>query len=278
MTEIGRMATLAVVKHLDFGMYLDGGQLGEILLPTRYIPDGVQIGDAVDVFLYLDSEDRLLATTETPYVMVGQFAHLYVKDTNKAGAFLDWGLPKDLFVPFKEQQSPMQPGKSYTVCVYRDASGRIAASSKLHSFFEEENFDDFTVGEEVELHIASRSDLGYKAIINGTHLGLIHKADVFQDLALGQELTGYIKNLREDGRIDISLQPPIGKAIESLSQKILDHLQAHGGSSPITDKSPPEVIYKEFGASKANFKRALGALYKEKRIELTKDKILLMKG
>ncbi|MBM3617122.1 MAG: GntR family transcriptional regulator [Alphaproteobacteria bacterium] len=277
MATLGRMNTLRVIKYYDFGMYLEGEDLGEILLPTRYIPEGADLDDMLEVFIYLDSEDRLVATTEKPYVMVGQFAHLRVKDVGQAGAYLDWGLMKDLFVPFKEQRVPMDVGKSYTVCVFIDNTGRIAASSKLDSFFDEEDDGDFEQGQEVDLHIASRSDLGYKAIIDGSHLGLIHQSDIFRDLRVGQDVTGYIKLIREDGRIDLTLQPKTGKVVKTLGEQIISHLEMCGGSSTLTDKSSPEEISREFGVSKANFKRAIGLLYKEKRITLGDGVINLVK-
>lgn len=275
MLAIGNTNTLTVIKQLDFGFYLDGGTLGEILLPTRYAPRGCNPGDQLEVFIYYDSEDRLIATTEKPHAEVGQCAAMKVVQVGKFGAFLDWGLAKDLLVPFSEQRVPMEVGKTYVVHVYLDTTGRIAASSRLDRFLEEEDFADFKPGQQVELLIATRSDLGYKAVIDGTHLGLIHKNDVLRPIRIGERLTGYVKSIREDDRINLSLQP-VGRAVrDDLPEKILAHLKAEGGTSRLTDKSPPEAIFDAFGVSKANYKKALGKLYKEKRILLAKDKVTL---
>ncbi|MGB1539893.1 MAG: CvfB family protein [Rickettsiales bacterium] len=277
MLAIGNTNRLTVVKQLDFGFYLDGGVLGEILLPNRYAPSGCSAGDALDVFIYYDSEDRLIATTETPLAEVGQCAFMKVKDKGRFGVFLDWGLSKDLLVPFAEQRVPMEVGKSYVVYVFLDTTGRIAASSRLNRFLEEEDFADFDTGQEVQLLVASRSDLGVKAVIDGTHLGLIHKNDLFKPVHMGDCLTGYIKTIREDDdRIGLTLQPPGAKGRDALSEAILRHLKENGGTSALTDKSPPDAIYKAFSVSKANYKKALGRLYKEKQITIAKDKIALV--
>lgn len=276
MLSIGKTNTLTVVKQLDFGFYLDGGVLGEILLPTRYAPVGCQAGDALDVFIYYDSEDRLIATTETPFAEVGQCALMRVVQVAKHGAFLNWGLMKDLFVPFKEQRVPMVEGKSYVVYVFLDTTGRIAGSSRLSIFLEEEDFADFDEGQEVDLLIATRSELGYKAVIDGTHLGLIHKNEIFKPLRIGDRVKGYVKAIREDDRIDLTLQQHGGKAKDELGERIIAHIRDQGGASRITDKSPPDVIYDTFNVSKASYKRALGKLYKDKRIELAKDKVTLL--
>lgn len=275
MLAIGNTNTLTVVKQLDFGFYLDGGPLGEILLPTRYAPKDCKPGDALDVFIYYDSEDRLIATTDKPHAEVGQCAAMKARQVGKFGAFLDWGLAKDLLVPFAEQRVPMEVGKYYVVCVYLDNTGRIAASSRLNRFLEEEDFADFKPGQAVDLLIATRSELGYKAVIDGTHLGLLHENELFKPVRIGERLTGYVKGIREDDRIDLSLQPVGTEGRDTLAEAIIAHLQAAGGMSRLTDKSPPDAIYDAFNVSKASYKKALGKLYKEKRIRLEKDRVTL---
>jgi predicted RNA-binding protein (virulence factor B family) len=267
MIRLGKTNHMQIVKEVEFGLYLDGEDFGEVLLPKRYVPAGCKPGDMIDVFVYRDSEDIIIATTERPLAELGECAHLNVVDKNRSGAFMDWGLPKDLFVPLKEQRTPMEPGQSYTVFVFEDVSGRIAASSKL-SFFLDEKGGRFEAGQAVGLHIASRSDLGYKAVIDGTHLGLIHHADILAPVTLGDEMVGYIKKIRPDGAIDLMLQPQ-GEAMKNdLYRRILEDLKDNGGSSSLTDKSTPEDIFRRFGVSKGNYKKILGELYKDKRIVL----------
>ncbi len=278
MINIGRYNTLRVSKRVDFGLYLDGGQYGEILLPKRYMPADCAVDDALTVFIYLDSEDRLLATTETPHLQVGQCALLKVVDTNRVGAFLDWGLPKDLLVPFREQEHPMQVGKSYVVYAHLDERTQsIIASSRLHKYLSELGHY-FKTGQAVELMIYGRSELGYKAVIGQTHLGQLYENEVFQTLQLGQQLTGYIKQVRQDMKIDLSLQEPGAAHVisDELAQRIIAHLQAQGGSSTFTDKTAADKIYQEFQVSKGQFKRALGALYKQRRIKLAPGKTSLL--
>ena len=276
MVYIGRKNRLRVVKTVAFGVYLDGGASGEILLPKRDVPDGCKAGDWLHVFVYNDSDDRLIATRETPAAMVGECAYLKVRQQNDVGTFLDWGLSKDLLVPFNEQAWPMHQGRSYVVYVYLDTeTNRIAASTKYNRHLSEDG-SGFAPGDEVKLMIAATTELGYKAVINNSHLGLIFKADVFQPLKFGQRLRGYIKSIRDDGKIDLTLQPPSAEVIDQLEGAILDYLHRHDGVSPITDKSPPGVIYKTFKASKANYKRALGRLYKKRRISIEKYRIVLV--
>jgi predicted RNA-binding protein (virulence factor B family) len=277
MPQIGKKNKLTVVKRVDFGMYLDGVELGEILIPNRYVPIGCKAGDILEVFLYRDSEDRLIATTETPHAEVGKCGHLKVVSTSNFGAFMDWGVMKDLLVPFKEQRTPMQVGKSYTVYVYIDNSGRIVGSSKLSQHLKEEDDGQFFAeGQAVNLKIASRSDMGYKVVINDTHLGLIHNSDLLAKISVGDEKDGYIKQIREDGRIDVTLQMMGEEATDVLSKDILEFLKAEGGSSDLTDKSSPEAIYQVFNVSKSAYKKALGKLYKEKRVLLEKNLVKLV--
>jgi len=276
MIYIGRKNRMRVVKRVDFGVYLDGGEDGEILLPNREVPTDTKPGDWLHVFVYNDSEDRLIATRETPKAMVGECAYLKVGQQNDVGTFMDWGLGKDLLVPFSEQAWPMNPGRSYVVYLFLDEqTKRIAASTKYSRHLNEDG-RGFLPGEKVKLMIASRTELGYKAVINNSHLGLIFKTDVFQPLRFGQQLSGYIKAIREDGKIDLVLQPASDEVRDRLEEQILDYLQRHGGISKITDKSPPELIYKTFKTSKANFKRALGRLYKKRRVLIEKHRVSLI--
>jgi len=275
MAEIGLINKLEVVKTVDFGVYLDGGPQGEILLPKRYVPEECQPGDEVDVFIYLDSEDRLVATTETPKVMVGEFALLRVVSTTPIGAFMDWGLQKDLLVPFREQQFPMEEGRNYLVFVYVDhETQRIVGSSKLDKFVDNLPVD-YEPGEEVDLIIAGKTDLGYKAIIDNSHWGLIFKNEVFQPLKQGDKLKGYIKNIRPDEKIDLVLQKPGYEKIDDIAQGVLDKLKEAGNFLPANDKTQPDEISKMFGISKKNFKKAIGSLYKQRLITIEDDGIRL---
>lgn len=273
MVEIGRICTCKVVKIVDFGVYLDGEDWGEILMPKRYVPENCKVDDMVEVFIYLDSEDRPIATTEKPKAQVGEFAYLKVVATTKVGAFLDWGLTKDLFVPFRQQKQNMEEGKSYMVYVYYDYdSDRIAASAKLDRYLD--NLPpEYKEGEPVNLKIAQRTDLGYKAIINDLHWGVIYKNEIFTEIKLGMEIKGYIKNIREDEKIDLSLQRAGHEKIYDLSDIILMKLRDNNGVINISDKSPADEIYAEFGVSKKNFKKAVGNLYKKRLIKISDKRI-----
>jgi len=279
MIYIGRTNRMRVTKLMNFGAYLDGGEYGEILLPRRYVADGCKPGDRLQVFVYADSEDRLVATTDRPKVQVGEAAYLKVRQQNEVGTFMDWGLGKDLLVPFNEQAWPMHPGRSSVVYCYLDSqTNRIAGSTRFNRHLQEDGRGDFEPGQEVKLMIATRTQLGYKAIINNTHVGLIFKSDVFEDLKYGQQLKGYIKSVRtEDGKIDLALQRSSAEVRDQLEDKILAYLRAHDGVSRITDKSPPALIYKTFNASKANFKRALGRLYRKRRVLIDNSSVTLLK-
>jgi predicted RNA-binding protein (virulence factor B family) len=275
MVEIGKMNTLEIVKEVDFGLYLDGGTKGEILLPLRYVPEDYEIGGTLDVFIYTDSEDRIIATTETPHAMVGDIALLEVVAVNEIGAFLDWGLAKDLLAPFREQRTTMQQGESHMVAVYLDLdSERIAASAKLDEFLEMHP-THYQFGQEVNLQIWSQTPIGFKTIINGKDLGMLYKDEIFQPLRRGQKLTGYVKKVRTDNKIDLTLKRPGNDKVQQLSDKIIEKLKKEGGYIAITDKSHAEMIYSVFGESKKTFKKAIGALYKERLIVLEKDGIRL---
>ncbi|WP_372776789.1 S1 RNA-binding domain-containing protein [Mangrovibacterium sp.] len=275
MVAIGLLNELEVVKTVDFGVYLDGGSQGEILMPKRYVPENCQVGDQVNVFIYLDSEDRLVAVTDHPRAMVGEFAVMKVVSTTPVGAFLDWGLPKDLLVPFREQQVPMEEGKDYLVFVYLDdESQRIVGSSKLDKFVDNLPVD-YEEGEEVDLLIAGKTDLGYKAIIDNSHWGLLFKNEVFQPLKTGDRVKGYIKNIREDEKIDLVLEKPGYEKIDSIAQGVLNRLKESGNFIAANDKTDPKEISKLFGISKKNFKKAIGSLYKQRLITIEENGIRL---
>jgi len=276
MTEIGKINHLYVVKEVDFGIYLDGGDLGEILMPKRYVPEGTQPEDTIEAFIYLDSEDRLVATTEKPLAMVDEFALLEVVSVTQVGAFLNWGLPKDLFVPFREQRQPMEEGKKYLVFVYLDTNTkRIAASSKIEQYLDNIPVD-YDNDEEVDLIIVNETDLGYNAIIDNSHFGILYKNEVFQPLNPGDRVQGYIKKIRTDGKIDLRLEKIGYEKITTFVDRIIGELQKNNGFLPLTDKSSPEEIYKTFKISKKNFKVAIGALYKKRFIALEENGIKLL--
>jgi len=277
MLRIGQYNTLCVTKFVDYGLYLDDTEGGEILLPKRYIPQDASVGDKLDVFIYVDSDDTLIATTEKPYACVGEAVYLKVSAVNKVGAFVDWGLPKEVLVPFAEQHKKMQVGRSYIVYLYLDKyADRIVASSKINKFIKDEA-DGYEENQSVNLLIAGKTELGYKAIINNKHFGVLYESDVFQNLKYGQKVKGYIKNIRPDKKIDLTLQLQNKNTRDDLSNSILKHLKENNGESFLTDKSKPEDIYKQYSVSKSNYKKALGGLYKNKLIVIHKDKIQLVK-
>jgi len=276
MAEIGVFNNLRVIKEVDFGVYLDGGEHEEILLPRRYVPENCKVDDNIRVFIYLDSEDRFIATTETPYAIVGDFALLKVIAVESVGAFLDWGLLKDLLVPFGEQSPTMEIGKSYVVKIYVDKqSNRIAATTRLDRYLDNEP-GNFHAGQEVELLICNQTDIGYKAIINGTHWGVLYSNEVFQPLKSGQKTKGYIKKVRDDNKIDLSLHKPGYERVDDITDTILNVLKEQGGFISVTDKSSPETIHKLFGVSKKTYKKAIGAIYRKRLITMESDGIRLI--
>lgn len=278
MVEIGKLNTLRVIKKVDFGLYLDGGGRGEILLPRRYVPENCKVDDRLKVFVYRDSEDRIIATTETPYAMVGDFAMLKVVSVDRIGVFLDWGLTKDLLVPFVEQNTIMEEGLSYIVRVYIDErTDRITASSRLDKFLDKKP-SNFPVGWEVNLFICSKTDIGYKAIINSSYWGLIHFRDVYQPLRKGEKLKGFIKKVREDKKIDLCLQKPGYEKVNDVTELIIAALKKRGGYLSVTDKSSPETIYQLFGVSKKTYKKAIGAIYKKRLVTLESKGIKLIES
>ncbi|HPY82486.1 MAG: S1-like domain-containing RNA-binding protein [Bacteroidales bacterium] len=276
MIEIGITQQLTVVKIVDFGAYLDGGPYGEILLPKRYIVTELAEGDEIEVFIYFDSEDRIIATTEKPYVMVGECAFLNVVQVNRHGAFLDWGLSKDLFVPFREQMVKMQEGKSYCVRVYVDEkTQRIAASTKIESYFPD-YFPPYKVDQEVDILVHSKTDLGFKVIVEDSFWGLIYQNEIFEPIAPGDAKTAFIKKVREDGKIDLTLQKIGFSKMTDMQSFVLQKLIGNDGFLPYNDKSTPEQIQQEFAMSKKNFKMTIGMLYKQRKIAILKNGIRLI--
>lgn len=269
----GRYNTLKVVKYVDFGVYLDGEELGEILLPARYVPEECEVGQELNVFIYMDSEDRIIATTEKPYAQVGEFAFLRAVSVNSVGAFLDWGLMKDLLVPFREQKMSMVAGKSYLVYVYLDPdSQRIAASAKLEKYLDNV-IPEYQTGDEVSLIVEGESTLGFNAIINHLHRGILYHDELPGPLKKGDQLRAYIKKVREDHKIDLSVYRPGYGQVDEISVKILDELKKAGGFLPFTDKSDAAQIFDYFAISKKVFKKSIGSLYRQRLISLEENGI-----
>lgn len=274
---LGRRNRLSVAKRVDFGIYLDGGEVhGPILLPSRYVPEGVELGDELDVFLYLDQDERLVATTEQPLAQVGDFAWLEVAWVNKYGAFLNWGLMKDLFVPFREQKMKMVQGNRYIIYVYIDEeSHRIVASAKVEKFLSNRH-PRYRTGETVEVLVWQKTELGFKCIVENRHSGLLYEQQLFREVHTGDRLTAYVQNVRDDGKIDLILQPMGRKATKAFSDVLLEHLYKNGGRTTLGDKSPAEEIYAMFGVSKKVFKKAVGELYRRRLIMITDDGLHLV--
>ena len=275
---LGDYNNLKIVKRVSFGLYLDGDEDGEILLPAKYVPDGYDIGDIIKVFVYLDNEERLVATTEEPLAKVGDFALLRVAWTNDYGAFLDWGLLKDLFVPFSEQEGKMVKGNSYLVYVTIDRkSYRIYASARLDKFLSRTK-PPYETDEEVDIIVWRRTDLGWKVIVNGNHSGLVFANEVFRDLKTGDRLKGYVTRVRTDGKIDIALQRHGVAGDDESSMRLLSAIEAQRGFLPLNDNSSPDEIYSMLGMSKKAFKRAAGKLYKQRLIIIDDDGLRLSAG
>ncbi len=277
MSEIGKINTLEVVRETDNGFYLDGQNLGEILMPRKFITEEVRSQGWADVFVYTDSEDRLVATTETPLVKVGEFAFLNVVAVTRFGAFLDWGLPKNLLVPFREQRANMVEGRSYLVYVFLDLkTNRIAATAKIDKYLDNTP-PEYKIGEEVDLLIAEETDLGYKAIINSEHWGILYKNQLYRTIRTGDKMKGYVNKVREDEKIDLLLEKPGYEKVDAISQKILDELKQNRGFMAVTDNTSPDMIKALFSISKKNFKKAIGSLYKNQMITFDSDGIRLVK-
>ncbi len=278
MINIGKINTLKVLKQQGNEQYLEGGAARKILLADKKLPVNCQPGDTLDVFVYVDSEGHPVATAQLPLAQVDELAWLKVVSINYYGAFLDWGLAKNLLLPFGEQLGEMEVGQSYLVKLFLDDKGRVAATAKIDKFIAEEvaEADGFHTGQKVPLLIADKTELGFKAIVNNSHWGLLYQNEVFLPLEKGQKREGYIKQIREDKKIDLTLNQPGYAKVDPLAGQILAKLRANGGVLQISDKSPPEVIYSAFGVSKKVFKQAIGALYKQQLISIEKDAIRLV--
>lgn len=271
---LGQLNRLVMKKRVDFGVYLDGKSWGDILLPKRYVPATADLGSSIEVFLYLDSEDQLIATTEKPYIMVGQVALLRCVATTKVGAFLNWGLKKDLLAPFAEQAVPMQTDYSYVVYCFVDRSNRIVASTKLDKFIGKAPID-VVDGQEVDIVVADVTDLGYKVVVNNQHWGLLYKDQVFKPLRRGYKGKAFVQRVRDDGKLDLRLDKANHQQAQDLTAQILNRLAANEGVLALSDKSEPEAIYAAFGVSKKVYKQALGSLFKEGKITIEPSRILL---
>ena len=276
MIKIGQINSLEVIKKADFGVFLDGDDYGSVLLPNKHVPEGTELGDHIEVFLYFDSESQLAATIDKPIAQVGEWGLMKIEGINQTGAFVNWGIKeKDLLIPFSEQRARFTAGQNILVYVYTDkASGRIVGTTKFNKWLDKTPAN-YEVNEEVDLIIAERSQLGYKAIVNGKHWGMIFPSDVFGKLFIGKKLKGYIKQIREDGKIDLSLQKVGVAKMDDLSSKIIDLLEKKGGFLPPNDKSSPEAIFDAFRTSKGTYKKTIGGLYKQGKIVIEKDGIRL---
>lgn len=276
MLALGDYNDLEVARAVDFGLYLTSDD-GDLLLPGKYVPAGTQIGDRLRVFVYRDSEDRLIATTLEPLAKVGEFAALSVRDVSSIGAFLEWGLEKDLFLPYRNQRRNLRPGQRETVYVYLDdTSDRIVATAKWERQLPDEPFPG-QVGDEVSLFVADETDLGFKVIVNGKYQGLLYHNEVFRPLRLGDKLPGYVRTIRPDGKLDLSLQRAGYDEALAAADQLLEVLQkAPNGTLPLGDKSEPDDIYRRLGMSKKVFKKALGTLYKRGQVQLAPESTQLV--
>lgn len=273
---LGKYNTLRIVRKVDFGVYLDGGQDGDILMPRKYVPDTVDVGDMVDVFVYRDSEDRLVATTEKPLAQVGDFAYLKVKTVSRFGAFLDWGLTKDLLVPYREQRDRMEVDKSYVVYIFVDPeTKRIAASEKVGRYLGN-LAPRFKAGDEVDILVAEKTDIGYKAIINNSHYGMLYANELYQPVSIGMRCKAYINRLRDDDKIDLTLRKTGYNKVDDLKEVVIRKLKENGGYMAVGDKTDAQTILLAFGCSKKAFKMAIGTLYKNGIIDLKTDGITLL--
>lgn len=275
MIKLGKRNEMKVLREVDFGVYLDGGDMGDVLLPKRYIPEGTKVGDVLDVFLYLDQQERLIATNEHPLIEVGQIAFLEVKWVNQFGAFLDWGLMKDLFCPFREQKMRMQQGRKYIVYCYIDSlTHRIVATAKIEKFLSKEQ-PPYNKGDIVNILIQQKTELGFKAIVEGQFSGQLYQNELFKDIHTGDQMPAIVKNVREDGKIDLVLQEHGKKHIDDFEETLLEYLKENGGVCAFHDKSDAEDIYSEFQVSKKTFKKAVGGLYKKHLISIEENGLRL---
>jgi predicted RNA-binding protein (virulence factor B family) len=277
MIELGKTNKLRILRNTSVGMYLGDDDNNVVLLPKKYVEPEFQIDDEIDVFIYTDSEDRIIATRLKPFAEINHFAFLNVSEVTKFGAFLDWGLEKDLFVPFKEQKHKMFEGYSYVVYIYVDElTNRIVASSKVNKFISNEVLS-VAQGDEVDLLVYNETDMGFTCIINSLHKGLIYHNDIYQDIKVGDDLKGYVKQIREGNLIDLSLQKIGFKHVLSSTDMILEYLKTHDGYLELTDKSSPDLIERRFNMSKATFKKSLGILYRQRQVTLHDDGVRLVK-
>lgn len=276
MMQLGEYNTLTILRETDPGLFLGDDEENVVLLPHRYKPESYEIGDSIEVFLYLDNEERPIATTEKPYLTLNTFGYLRCSDVTKYGAFMDWGLVKQLFVPFKEQARPMKVGNWYIVYLYLDdITNRLVGSSKTNRFLSNENLT-IQKFDEVDILVTHITEQGANVIINGKHKGLIFIKDIFEDIRSGDRMKAYVKKIRDDKKVDIVLQSPGYRSIEPNAQYLLEELQAAGGFLPFHDKTDPEVIKSELGLSKKSFKKAVGCLYRDKQIVIDDDGITLV--
>ncbi|MCH9660365.1 MAG: GntR family transcriptional regulator [Bacteroidetes bacterium] len=276
MLALGEFQELTILRETDPGLFLGDTEENEVLLPHRYKPDNYAIGDSLNVFLYLDNEERPIATTDEPFITLHTFAYLRCSEVTKYGAFMDWGLVKELFVPFKEQARPMKKGNWYVVYLYLDdKTERLVGSSKSNKFLSNETV---TVSkyDEVDIMVTHITEKGANAIVNGKHKGLIYLENIFEDIRTGDTMKAFVKKVREDNKIDIILQAEGYKSIEPNANYVLEELKAAGGFIPLHDKSDPETIKNELGLSKKSFKKAIGSLYKDKQITIKEDGIELI--
>lgn len=273
MVEIGKFNSLKVKKIVDFGLYLDGGNGVEILLPARYISELPEIGSEMNVFVYTDSEDRLIATTEHPYAQVGEFAFLQVVEVNRVGAFLDWGLSKNLLVPFREQKNSMKQGGIYPVYVYLDdASKRVVASAKIEKFMGN-TIPDYKRGDRVTALVLQHTEPGFKVVVDNLYSGMLYHNELFREITVGESTDAYVKQIRPDGKIDLTLSDKCVERIGGLADSIYSRMQCNGGRIGIGDKSSPEEIKSMFHCSKKDFKKAIGSLYKAHLITIADNGI-----
>ena len=277
MLRPGQYHLLEVLRNTSVGLYLADEEGEEVLLPNKYVPEGAEPGDELQVFIYRDSEDRKIATTLKPKLLLHEFGMLRVKEVSRVGAFLDWGLEKDLIVPFHEQQSPMEAGREYLVFLELDEeTDRLFASSKLDNFLENEILR-VEKGEEVDLLVFHESEMGYSVIVNEVHKGLVYRNETFRELKYGEQLKGWVRRIREENKLDITIHPiGYGNFIEPNSRLLLEKLKDSGGFLALNDKSSPELIYETLNISKKNFKKAVGALYREKHIAIEEEGIRLL--
>ena len=275
--NIGRINTLKVSRDTPHGLFLVDDNDDDVLLPGKYLKGDEKVGDELEVFIYNDSEDRVVATTETPKIKLDEFAVLKVIDVNKNGVFMDWGLDKDLLVPFKEQNKKMVLGNLYVVKMYLDEeTDRLVATAKIKKFLSNEALE-IEEKEKVDLIVFNQGDLGFDVMINEKHIGLIYRNEVFSQIRIGDKLDGYVKRIREDGKVDISLQPDQATHMENSSSVILEALENNEGSIKLSDKSSPEDIYDTLHISKKAFKKAIGILYKQRKILIEPNQISLIK-